>query len=241
MYRTLLLAAAFLLIAFFPACKKGGTIVEPGPKKNRPVLLINGPTAVSVQKYNDTLLVPFAFTSSDSVKQINVKDIIISGADNDLGISFSSLTGTTPFTDTVRIYTNAGVQLADYFRFFKISYDSDSVNRALQVHVVPNSNCNFLFTGSYNFKALQPSSPTVFVSNITGTGANTALISNFANSAKSVQATLNCANELITIPLQPFDTGTIHGSGSWGSSGLTINYTVYTGVYYYSGIIQGTR
>jgi hypothetical protein len=241
MYRTLLLAAAFLLIAFIPACKKGGNIVEPGPKKNRPVLQINGPTAVNVQKYNDTLLIPFEFSSSDSVKQINVKDIIISGADNDLGISFSSLTGTTPFKDTVRLYANAGVQLADYFRFFKISYDSDSVSRALQVHVVPNSNCNFLFSGSYSFKALQPASATIFLSDITSTGTNSGQISNFANSGKSVQATFNCANELITIPLQTFDAGTVYGSGSWGNNGLTINYTVYTGVYYYSGIIQGNK
>jgi hypothetical protein len=240
MYRTLLLAVAFLSIAFLPACNKGSDGVGPGIKKARPKLIINGPTSVIVQRYNDTLLVPFEF-SSDSVRQVNVKDIIITGADNDLGISFSTLSGTTPFTDTVRIYTNSGVQLADYFRFFKISYDSDSVTRALQVRVVPNSNCNFLFTGSYTFHQVQPASSGTFLSDITATGTNAALVTNFANSGKSVQATFDCTNERITIPLQTFDAGTVYGSGSWSSSGLSINYTVYTGVYYYSGIIAGNR
>ncbi len=241
MYRTLLLATAALLIAFLPACKKGGDIVQQGPKKARPKLLINGPSLVNVQKYNDTLTIPFEFLS-DSARQINVKDIMVTGADNDLGITFSTLSGITPFTDTVRIYTNPGVQLADYFRFIKVAYDSDSVTRALQVKVVANSNCNFLFTGSYSFKSLQPASATYFLSNITAAGTNTASISNFANSGRTVQAACDCINERITIPLQSFDTaGTIYGSGSWSSNGLTINYTVYTGVYYYSGIIQGTR
>lgn len=241
MYRTLLTAVAFLLIALFPACKKGGDIVEHGNPKPTVKLLINGPSAVNVQKYNDTLLIPFEFLSSDSVKQVNVKDILITGADNDLGVSFSSLSGTTPFMDTARIYTNSSAQLGDYFRFIKVSYDSDSVSRPLQIRVVPNNNCNFIFTGTYNFKSLQPASSTLFLSNITSTGTNTAMISNFANSGKSVQATFNCTNERITIPLQTFDTGTIYGSGSWTSSGLDINYTVYTGVYYYSGIIEGNR
>src|SRR5256885_1131672 len=78
--------AAFLFLVL-SGCSKGGddtgTLV---PHARTPKLIINGPTAVIVQKYQDTVIVPFEFRS-DSARQIDVKNIIFTGTDNDLGMS----------------------------------------------------------------------------------------------------------------------------------------------------------
>src|ERR1044072_314470 len=113
-----------------------------------------------------------------------------------------------------------------------ISYDTDAISRTLQIHVVPNTNCGFLFTGQYTFHQLYPPSPTPFTSVIAETGTNTGTITNFANTGKTVMLIFDCANELLNIPLQAFDSSTtIRGSGSWSGSNLTINYTLTTSAF----------
>ena len=129
-----------------------------------------------------------------------------------------------------------------YVRRMFVSYDTLSAAHTFLVRVVPNNNCNFLFAGRYSFRQLYPAAPTPFTSEIAETGTNAGTISNFANTGKMVQVTFDCSSELLTIPLQAFDSATtIRGSGSWGANGLNINYTTVTSAFTASGSIQGTR
>ncbi len=236
------LAFAALFLVLLSACTKGGDGGAPTiPRVKKPKLLINGPTDIAVQLYRDTVLIPFQFTS-DSSKEIEVKGFVFTGADNDVSMSVTSLTGTTPFTDTLKVYTNPGAGKTIYIRQMAISYDSDAITKTLQIHVVPNTNCSFLFTGQYTFHQLYPPSPTPFASFIAETGTNAGTITNFANTGKTVTLSFDCTNELLNIPLQAFDSSTtIHGSGSWSGSNLNINYTLVTSAFTSSGSIQGTR